>query len=129
METERQLYFPWLGYFALHGENIIGTGGFKNTPNQSRRSGHVEIAYEVFEEYRGQGLGKKICNKLVDLAKDQPLCHRLIALVDLDNHKSEKVLLSNGFSLERQVEEMDGNLSNLWSLQLEKEKLATSIIH
>ena len=54
-------HFPWIGYFILHQNKIVGVGGYKGPPNDNR----IEIAYGVIPEKEGQGFATEICKQLI----------------------------------------------------------------
>ncbi len=57
--------FPWLGFLCVSGESVLGTCAFKSKPKNNQ----VEIAYYVFPEYEGKGLGTLFAAFLVVQAK------------------------------------------------------------
>ena len=57
--------FPWLGFLCVNGESVLGTCAFKSQPKNNQ----VEIAYFVFPEYEGKGLGTLFAAFLVAQAK------------------------------------------------------------
>ena len=56
---------PWVGYLAVDGEQIVGSGGFVGPPQDNR----VEIAYGALPEYRGRGYARCTAAALVDIAR------------------------------------------------------------
>ena len=57
---------PWLGYFAVIGDQCIGTCGFKSPPENNR----VEIAYYTFPAFEGKGMATQMAKTLVDIARE-----------------------------------------------------------
>jgi len=57
--------FPWLGFLCVDRESVLGTCAFKSQP----RDNQVEIAYCVFPEYEGKGLGTLFAAFLVVQAR------------------------------------------------------------
>jgi ribosomal-protein-alanine N-acetyltransferase len=57
---------PWVGYFAMMDDTIVGSAGFKGRP----MLGKVEIAYGTMEDFRGKGIGTEICKLLVSIARE-----------------------------------------------------------
>jgi len=57
---------PWLGYFAVIGDQCIGTCGFKSPPENNR----VEIAYYTFPAFEGKGMATHMAKTLVDIARE-----------------------------------------------------------
>ncbi len=43
---------PWIGYFVIRDEVVVGVGGFVGKP----QDGAVEIAYGTFKAFEGQGI-------------------------------------------------------------------------
>ena len=66
---------PWIGYFVVDREEIVGAGGYKGKP----REGKVEIAYGTFKRYEGQGIGTEICRQLVLLSQNTDPAIRITA--------------------------------------------------
>src|SRR5690242_404626 len=58
---------PWIGYFALAGETVVGTCGYKAKP----QDGRVEIAYFTFPEYEGCGYASAMGARLVAIARER----------------------------------------------------------
>ncbi|TGM53277.1 GNAT family N-acetyltransferase [Leptospira adleri] len=56
---------PWIGYLYVRGNEALGTCAFKSPP----QNGQVEIAYFVFPEYEGKGLGTFFAAFLVAQAR------------------------------------------------------------
>ena len=86
---------PWIGYFATWEgeEEIIGGGGYKGKP----KDGTIEVAYGVFKNYQGQGIGTAICRQLVQLALQTDPAVRITARTLQDNSASMNILKKNGF--------------------------------
>ncbi|AOP35409.1 hypothetical protein A0128_17120 [Leptospira tipperaryensis] len=56
---------PWIAYLYVQGNDVLGTCAFKSPPQE----GQVEIAYFVFPEYEGKGLGTFFAAFLVAQAR------------------------------------------------------------
>jgi RimJ/RimL family protein N-acetyltransferase len=56
---------PWVGYLALDGEAVVGTGGFVSPPQDNR----VEIAYGSLPEHVGQGYATRTAAALIAIAR------------------------------------------------------------
>jgi ribosomal-protein-alanine N-acetyltransferase len=68
-----------------------------------------EIMYGIAEEYWGKGYGTEMSLRMKDLAIEQG--HKqVIALADIDNIPSQKILLKTGFREIKQI--------TLWGLEL-----------
>jgi RimJ/RimL family protein N-acetyltransferase len=57
---------PWIGYFALRGDAVVGTCSFKSPPVKNR----VEFAYFTFPEFEGTGVETSMASALVITARD-----------------------------------------------------------
>ncbi len=68
----------------------------------------VEVAYLLAKEYWRQGLGAEAARAIAQYAFDQLHLSRLICLIDAGNEASQRVALSIGMTLERNVELEDG---------------------
>jgi RimJ/RimL family protein N-acetyltransferase len=92
---------PWIGYFVQHEGQWVGSAGFKGAP----QNGQVEIAYVTFEAFRNRGLGTKVCQALVELAKatDPELSIRARTL--REPNFSTRILEKNNFKLLGTVED------------------------
>ncbi|GAB3885400.1 GNAT family N-acetyltransferase [Spirosoma agri] len=62
---------PWWLYFFIHRADnaLIGVGGYKGKPDEN---GMVEIGYEIYPDYRGQGLATETARGLIDRAFEHP---------------------------------------------------------
>lgn len=56
--------YPWMGYLAEEHNRLVGSCAFKTPPV----SGQVEIAYFTFPECERNGVGKRMAQRLVDVA-------------------------------------------------------------
>ncbi len=56
---------PWVGYLAVNGEAVVGSGGFVGPPQDNR----VEIAYGTLPEHGGQGYARRTAAALVAIAR------------------------------------------------------------
>lgn len=55
---------PWIGYFAVRENEVVGTCAFKSPPLRNR----VEIAYFTFPGHEGQGIATEMARKLISIA-------------------------------------------------------------
>jgi len=69
----------------------------------------VEVAYLLAKAYWGQGLGTEAAQAIVQYGFEQLHLSRLICLIDPANHASRRVAEKIGMTLEREVEEIDGD--------------------
>jgi [ribosomal protein S5]-alanine N-acetyltransferase len=84
---------PWIGYYAEETGGLVGSAGFKGQPVNET----IEIAYGVFEKYRRQGVGAKICKLLVDLSLKTDPSVRITARTLPEENFSVKILRKNNF--------------------------------
>ncbi len=56
---------PWIGYFVVKNEQVVGCCGFKGQPN----NGKVEIAYWTFPAFERQGISSFSCKELVSISQ------------------------------------------------------------
>jgi RimJ/RimL family protein N-acetyltransferase len=95
---------PWIGYFAtIDGKQMVGAGGFKGRPMQNK----VEIAYTIFKQHEGKGLGAALCKMLVLLAKKTDPCVVVTARTLMEENASVKLLRRNGFLFKGVVNDKD----------------------
>ena len=60
---------PWIGYLAVDGDQVVGSGGFVGPPEDDR----VEIAYGTLPEYEGRGYAGRTAAALIAIARaDDP---------------------------------------------------------
>lgn len=57
----------------------------------------IEIGYTLGENYWGKGFGTEVCKALVDYCSSLNHKKDIVAVTDLDNIGSQKVLLKSGF--------------------------------
>lgn len=57
---------PWVGYFVMRDNQIVGACGFIRPPINNR----VEVAYGTFKEFEGQGIATLACEKLISITKN-----------------------------------------------------------
>jgi RimJ/RimL family protein N-acetyltransferase len=84
---------PWIGYFVMEEDNLIGYAGFKGPP----KNGAVEIAYGTEEVYRSQGKGSAICKLILELAISTDPKTVVTARTLPEINHSTKILQKNGF--------------------------------
>ena len=108
--AERMLpHTDWLGFWVIHGTEVIGSGGFKDAP----MDGWVEIGYGIHEPFWGQGAATELCGRMVAHAfahgVETVRAHTLI-----DGYASQAVLRKNGFALLGEVVEPEDGLVLRW---------------
>jgi RimJ/RimL family protein N-acetyltransferase len=105
---------PWVGYFTLKGNQVVGTGGFTGQP----KDGKVEIAYWTFKEFEGQGIASFTCKELIIIAKTADPEIIITAKTAPENNASTKILQNNGFSFTEIVQ--DDEIGDAWLWMLDK---------
>lgn len=86
---------PWICYYVLENEEIIGNAAYKGKPVNNS----VEIAYGTMESHRKKGLGTQICKELLDLAIATNPEVRITARTLPEKNYSTRILEKNGFIL------------------------------
>lgn len=87
--------FSRWGIFNAQTQDFVGmclARVFLDNPEQ------IEIGYTLGENYWGKGLGTEVCKALVEYCSSLNHQKAIVAVTDLDNIGSQKVLLKNGFS-------------------------------
>jgi RimJ/RimL family protein N-acetyltransferase len=65
--------------------------------------GEVDIGYRLLPEYWGNGYAGEACRAVIERGWPQPGLRRLVGTVHPDNARSRRLLISLGFSYERNV--------------------------
>lgn len=86
---------PWVGYFFLKEDKVVGIGGFKGAPKNHT----VEIAYAVIPEQEGKGVGTDICKYLIAIARKNEPAINITARTLMVENASTSILRKNGFEL------------------------------
>ena len=94
---------PWIGYFVIGEGKVLGVGGFIGQP----KDGIVEIAYNTFKEYEGQGIASFSCQQLISIAKATDPQIIIIAKTSPEQNASTKILQRNRFKFTRIVQDED----------------------
>ncbi len=84
---------PWIGYFALLEDQIIGSCSFKGKPVE----GKVEIAYFTFQRFEKQGLATQMCKQLIEFSRATDPSIILTARTLPQINASTCILEKNGF--------------------------------
>ncbi|MGC3944951.1 MAG: GNAT family N-acetyltransferase [Chryseolinea sp.] len=84
---------PWVGYFAVINDDIVGSAGFKGRPLQ----GKVEIAYGTLPAFQHRGIGTEICRQLVSIARAADPGIIVTARTLRKESHSTKILRKNSF--------------------------------
>ena len=94
---------PWIGYFVLLHDQLVGSAGYKGKPIGNK----IEIAYGTNTKFQHQGIGTQICHELVRLALASNPQLDVMARTLPDNLYSISVLKRNGFALSGIVHDKD----------------------
>lgn len=92
---------PWIGYYALENGQIVGSAAFKGAP----KHGQVEIAYGTIKRFREQGVGARMCRKLVELCVKTDPSVVITARTLPEENFSTRILKKNSFILLGTVED------------------------
>ncbi len=106
---------PWVGYFVMHHEQIVGSCSFVGPPNDGR----VEIAYWTFSEYEGRGIASFACKELIKIAKMHQPGIIITANTAPEHNASTKILEKNGFRYSGIVQ--DDDIGDAWQWLLRPE--------
>lgn len=105
-------HFPWIGYFILDNNVVVGSCGFTGKP----QNGEVEIAYYTFKENEGKGIASFACKELITISKATDSSIIVTAKTSPEHNASAKILECNGFKFESIVQDEDIGDSWLWKL-------------
>lgn len=108
--------FPWVGYFVMRDNQIVGACGFIGPPINNR----VEVGYGTFKEFEGQGIATLACRKLISIAKNSADNLIITAKTAPEYNASTKILLRNGFVFSGIVQ--DHEIGDAWEWILEENK-------
>lgn len=106
-------HLPWIGYFVLRENQIVGSCGFKGQPKE----GIVEIAYWTFDEYEGQGISTFSCSELIKISQAFDPSIQITATTAPEHNASTKILQKNGFTYDGIVQDHEIGDAWLWSLK------------
>jgi [ribosomal protein S5]-alanine N-acetyltransferase len=104
---------PWVGYFVVRDDKIVGSCGFKGQP----KDGKVEIAYWTFKEYERQGIASFSCKELVRISQKTAPEILVTATTVPENNASTKILQNNGFTFTEIVQDHEIGDAWLWTLE------------
>ncbi len=99
---------PWIGYFAVRQNEIVGSCGFVGKP----KDGKVEIAYWTFKEFEGQGIASFACKELVSIALQADPDLIITAKTSPEHNASTKILINHNFSFKEIVH--DDEIGDAW---------------
>ena len=84
---------PWIGYLAVHDGIVVGVGGYKGPPVNSK----VEIAYGTIPEFEGKGVSTQTCRYLTRRALSHDPDLKVTARTLMSESASTSILRKNGF--------------------------------
>jgi len=96
---------PWVGYLALHGDNVVGTCAF-NTINFKlpALNGKAEIAYFTFTEFEGNGFATAMAKSLIEIARAVYSHLIIVAQTAPQENSSNYILKKLGFAFSGPVQ-------------------------
>lgn len=100
--------FSRWGIFNAKDNDFVGIGVariFMDNPEQ------IEIGYILGENYWGKGIGTLVCKALLDYCTSLNTKQDIIAVTDLDNIGSQKVLMKSGFNRIENLKRDDRDLA------------------
>jgi RimJ/RimL family protein N-acetyltransferase len=101
---------PWVGYFLLLNNQIVGTAGFTGQPVDNT----VEISYWTFKEWEGQGLASMACKELISIAQKANPSVTITAKTLPEYNASTKILQNNNFKYVKIVQDHEIGDAWLW---------------
>jgi RimJ/RimL family protein N-acetyltransferase len=84
----------WLGWYAVAGETLVGSVGFKGPPDEEAT---VEIGYSVLPQFQGKGYATEMAAALIARAAATGQVRRVVAQTTEENAPSRRVLAKLGF--------------------------------
>lgn len=105
--------FPWIGYFVVSQDKIVGSCGFVGQPKDKI----VELAYWTFKEFEGQGIASFACKELVAIAKQTDPIVKITAKTAPEKNASTKILENNSFVFTEIVQDDEIGDAWLWTHQ------------
>ena len=105
------LNIPWVGYFVVRQNQIVGSCGFVGQP----KDGKVEVAYWTFKEFEGQGIASFACKELVSIANQADPNLTITAKTAPEHNASTKILQKNDFVFTEIVQDEEIGDAWLWT--------------
>lgn len=99
---------PWVGYFIVRDNQIVGSCSFVGKPND----GKVEIAYWTFSEFEGQGIASFACEQLISIAMQTDPSVTITAKTAPAKNASTRILEKNNFVFSEIVQ--DDKIGDAW---------------
>lgn len=100
--------FGRFGIFDAQNNDFIGmclARNFADVPGQ------VEIGYTLHKKYWGKGIATEVSRALISYCLENTAANEIVAVTDLDNIGSQKVLEKAGFSRIQNLKRADGELA------------------
>ncbi len=101
---------PWVGYFIIREDKIVGSCGFVGQP----KDGKVELAYWTFPEFEKQGIASFACKELVSIAIRTDRSLKITAKTAPEHNASTKILEKNNFVFSEIVQDEEIGDAWLW---------------
>ncbi|QIP14322.1 GNAT family N-acetyltransferase [Spirosoma aureum] len=116
---------PWWLYFFIHRDDnaLIGVGGYKGMPDDT---GMVEIGYEIYPDYRGQGLATETAQGLINRAFEYPEVMLVKAHTLAEMSASVRVLEKCGMVFNDAFD--DPNDGPVWQWQVKRSYLNRLVV-
>jgi [ribosomal protein S5]-alanine N-acetyltransferase len=105
-------HLPWVGYFVINENQIVGCCGFKGPPIE----GKVEVSYWTFQKFEGQGVASFSCKELVLISQQFDPTVTITATTAPEYNASTKILQNNGFKFTGIVQDDEIGDAWLWVL-------------
>jgi [ribosomal protein S5]-alanine N-acetyltransferase len=99
---------PWIGYFVIRDEKVVGVCGFVGSPN----TGRIEIAYGTFKKNEGQGIASFACREMIAVVKKTDPGLIITAKTAPEENASVAILRRNGFEFAGIVQ--DDGIGDAW---------------
>lgn len=85
--------FGFMPIYLKEDDTFIGWGGLKLLDETSK----IEVGYRLDKPYWGQGFATEITKAIINYAQSELGIKQLVAVIDLENEASKKVLTKSGF--------------------------------
>lgn len=84
---------------AVEGCRVLGYASLSPYRSRAAYDTTVEVSVYIREENRGEGLGKTLMERILDIAKDEPTIHNVVSLITAENEVSCHLHERTGFRL------------------------------
>lgn len=109
--------FPWVGYFVIKDDQIVGSCSFVGQPTDGR----VEIAYWTFKEFEGKGVASFACRELISIAMKEDPEVIVTAKTAPEKNASTRILEKNNFVYSEIVQDDEIGDAWLWIYDINKD--------